>query len=344
MLPDPVDAFGRLIAEIAGIEVAAEKEDERDSPPVGEAELAEFGRLFLPPLVDVGEVARRLRFDQDGIVAASRAVRHDHRIHRDVDVAIVGLRGGDVGAEAEGARLHRVEGEVVLARGIAVAAGDQPGAERVQLALFLAEAQQRIHDGSRESIRHDRDRPLPFAGVRSGFAVKPSEQIAVEQPAEDGGHGCEVALEFICGHPRGQLGPLLHSPDHRRRDAGESGEALDGERRGGAHAEGRDDAGPQPQGFGRQFAEIGSGLKAGFDGGRCRGPRFAKRDGGGIEEPFVVEIDRAGDVFFPAAGVVEVRRHAFPARTSGRTARGRVILLWGSLRAYTRRFLGVPHG
>src|SRR5258708_7951041 len=65
MLPNPVEHFRSLIAEVVAAEVAAKEQDERDRRSIRFLELMDFRCLFLAALVRVREVARGFRFDQD---------------------------------------------------------------------------------------------------------------------------------------------------------------------------------------------------------------------------------------------------------------------------------------
>lgn len=69
MLPNPVDSFSSLITEISGVEVPAEKENERGAAAIGASKLRNFCRLLLSPLVNVCEIPRRLRLKQQRVVS-----------------------------------------------------------------------------------------------------------------------------------------------------------------------------------------------------------------------------------------------------------------------------------
>ena len=88
MFPRPVDALSRLIAEVAAVEIAAEEEVEANIVAVGVAQLSHLGRLLLAPLVDIREVARGLRLQEQGEVARFGSLGHDHGVDGNVDLSI----------------------------------------------------------------------------------------------------------------------------------------------------------------------------------------------------------------------------------------------------------------
>ena len=65
MLPDPIDALGSFVAQVVTTKVATEKQHERHGFAIGSLKLVDLGGFFFAPLVGVGEVTRRLGFDQD---------------------------------------------------------------------------------------------------------------------------------------------------------------------------------------------------------------------------------------------------------------------------------------
>jgi hypothetical protein len=65
MLPDPINALGGFVAQVVAAKVAAEKQHERHGFAIGSLKLVDLGGFFFAPLVGVGEVTRRLGFDQD---------------------------------------------------------------------------------------------------------------------------------------------------------------------------------------------------------------------------------------------------------------------------------------
>jgi len=66
MLPYPVDSFRGLVAEIGGVEVSAEEQDEDDAVSVGRQEIVHLFCLLFAALVRVGEIAGGFRFDENG--------------------------------------------------------------------------------------------------------------------------------------------------------------------------------------------------------------------------------------------------------------------------------------
>ena len=65
MLPNPIYALGGLVSQIVTAKVTAEKQYELHVFAIARLELMNLGGFFFTPLVGVGEVSRRLGFDQD---------------------------------------------------------------------------------------------------------------------------------------------------------------------------------------------------------------------------------------------------------------------------------------
>ncbi len=57
MLPDPIDALRSLVAKVAAVELAAEKQHVLDRVPTHPLELAYFRSLFFSSLIRVREVS-----------------------------------------------------------------------------------------------------------------------------------------------------------------------------------------------------------------------------------------------------------------------------------------------
>jgi hypothetical protein len=82
VFPYPVYPFRGLVTKIATVEVSAEEEEELHVPVVGLLQLGDLDGFFLPPLVRVREIARRLPLDQDGQAVGLRCPPLDRRIFR----------------------------------------------------------------------------------------------------------------------------------------------------------------------------------------------------------------------------------------------------------------------
>ena len=72
--------------KISGVKIAAKKHDIANVVPVSRLQLADLLRFLFPPLVGVGEVARRFRLNHDRQTIVPQDMWLDHHVHRDVDL------------------------------------------------------------------------------------------------------------------------------------------------------------------------------------------------------------------------------------------------------------------
>ena len=153
VLPDPVDSFSGLIAEITAVEITAEEENVLHRIPVHSSQLADFCRLFFSSLVRIREVPCRFCLDHNRQTARLDPAWHDHSIGRNVDRFAIFLQSRHVQWTGECARLHVFQADFSCC--IFELTILKPSLDPIQLPPFLSIADDRIGIGSAKTIGYD---------------------------------------------------------------------------------------------------------------------------------------------------------------------------------------------
>jgi hypothetical protein len=66
VLPYPVDALGRVVAEVSRIKVTAQEKDKFHVRAIFALQLMNLGGFFFAPFVDVGEISRGFGLNENG--------------------------------------------------------------------------------------------------------------------------------------------------------------------------------------------------------------------------------------------------------------------------------------
>src|SRR3990172_7416416 len=208
MLPNPVDSLCPFVSEIPGVKIATQEQQVGKAVSVASPQLLHFGCLFFAPLVGVGEIARRFRFNEDGKATRMRLVR----LNDDIDWNIDGSfdAGCDIHSKSESAHRQTRKHLRCSAGYLSIPALPQIPGDEIQLPLLLRVTDDRVRNSAAQAIGHDSRCAITFDFCRESLLLKPRKEILVKESDQDPGDRLQLRGKLLFAHTRGKLAIILH--------------------------------------------------------------------------------------------------------------------------------------